>query len=224
MGAGGQPAHQPFAAIGAFERGGDFCFAFCALLPEFQRDWLHSVWTAGIRAAGLMRCQQDIGAEQRGYAHVFHQIIIPADQNTDLHSPGGIKHRKAFAAADRRMLKGVQLAMGMQRTVRHAGHVGVIEPAICGTFDQPRTNQHLMFDRQRANKGYRRAGFHRFRQRFNACNAELRHMPVAGDTHFRKNEDLHAFDGGLPDEFLHHQQVIFLITCLMLKLNHCRFD
>ena len=179
---------------------------------------------AGMRSAGLMRGQQNIRAEQRGGTHVFHQIIIPADQDAHLHAPRRIKYRKALAAADCRMLKGVQLAVGMQRPVRHAGHVGVIETPVRGALDQSRANQHLMFHGKGADKADRRAGFHRFRQRFYACHAEFWHMPVARDTHLGKREDFHPFNGRLADKFLHHHQVIFLVTRLMLELNHCRLN
>ena len=70
--------------------------------------------------------QQNIRAQQRGSPGIFRQVIVPADQNANFHSPRRIEDGEAIPPVYRRMFKGVQLAVDMPLAIRHTNDVGVI--------------------------------------------------------------------------------------------------
>ena len=71
VGAGGEPAQEPFAAIWAQKLGADGGGIYGAIVPESGVDGLHAVRAGGVAAAGL------VGGEENLRAALFNLLPVP---------------------------------------------------------------------------------------------------------------------------------------------------
>src|SRR5581483_9261728 len=169
--------------------------------------------------AGLMRSQQHIRACQRGEADVLDDVIVVADQYPRAEPPWQIEHRVALAAADRRVLEGLQLAMTMDGAIGKRNDVGVMEGSRGGAFDPAGANRDPVPPRQLAQALCARAGGNRLRQRPQLLQRQVADEPVAAYTAFGEYNERGSLRGGLGDELFDFCKVGFPGTILVLHLH-----
>src|SRR6185503_15158821 len=81
VGAAGEPAHEPAATLVAAELPLDGVRVGGAVVPKRAIDYAHQVGILGAAAAGLVRREQNLGAEQRGGADILDEVAVVADQD-----------------------------------------------------------------------------------------------------------------------------------------------
>ena len=137
---------------------------------------------------------------------------------------GGVDHRVAVAAQHVLALEGVQLAVTGDGAVGLAEDVGIVEPAVRGAFDQADADRHVEFARQRQRLQRRGAVGNRLGQRLDLRPIEVAHVPVAGDAHLGKGEDLDARRGGLARQALDDREVVGLVVGAVVELRRSQLQ
>ncbi|MNL80734.1 hypothetical protein D3C87_2076570 [compost metagenome] len=66
----------------------------------------------------MVRSQEHLGAQECGGADVFHEVVVPADEDSDPDAPGSVEDRKVRAAVDGLVFE------SMNFSVRVSGAVG----------------------------------------------------------------------------------------------------
>src|SRR5262245_24479266 len=179
----------------------------------------HGLGAAGVAAAGLVGRNEDVGPKQRGRPHILDEIVVPADQDSEPHAPARLEDGVAITTMDVLMLKGVELAMRMHGAVRLAHLVAVEEPTVVAALDQPNADRHP----ERARKArHRLHGWplgYTLSQHLEVIPVKITHMPIAGDAHLRKDQDLHALRCRLPGKGLDDGKVVSLVIRVVAKLD-----
>ena len=171
---GRKPAHQPAAPLRAGELGGEAFRFDVAPVPQLRVDQAHRVRAARVAASGLVRRDEDLGAEQRGDAHVLDEVGVPADQHPGPGAVGQIEHRERVAADDVLALEGMELAVDGEAAVGERDEVAVVQRTARRPLDQPDTDGHAGGGRPAEHELGGRAVGDRFGQRLDRRGSRRR--------------------------------------------------
>jgi hypothetical protein len=116
------------------------------------------------------------------------------------------------------MLKRVKLAMKADRPVGQANRVGIEEATINPPFEEANADEHFVFAREVT---HRRDGppLHWLRKGLKAGSIKISHMPISGDAHLRKCENLGATDLCALGHVRDYREVVNLVAGAVLKLG-----
>jgi hypothetical protein len=113
------------------------CGSRARFVPHLTIDHAHQVRIVRAAAAGLMRRQQYLGAQQCGDPDVFNQVNVVA-MRTPARKPWGVSRSEFGAGRDVIILECVKFAVTPQPAIRHCHHVGVIEAVpVCSMRPAP---------------------------------------------------------------------------------------
>jgi hypothetical protein len=87
-------------------------------LPEPGIYGLHAVWRWRVAPARLVRRKQDVGPKEGRRPAILDQVVVPADQDSDTHSPRCVDDGETISARNGFMLKRMKLAMKADRSRR----------------------------------------------------------------------------------------------------------
>ena len=102
--------------------------------------------------------------------------------------------------------------------IAHGDDIGVIEIALARLFNEACSYAHLVLY-SKSNKGLGgRAAWNRFCQGANLSFRKISHMPVAGNTHLREDDQVDLLKGCLFYKLFDDSKIIGLVVLVVVEL------
>ena len=168
-----------------------------------------------------MRREQDLGAGQSRGARVLDDIVVVAGQHADAAALWRVEHRVPVAIGEKLTHELVQLAMERPCAVRHGDDVAVVQVVIVSALDQAGSDRHPVLRREAQELLRARSIRDRFGETLDLLARELPRVPVAGEAHLWKSDDLDIRSSRFGDEVMHSPEIVRLVTRGVLELDRC---